>query len=307
MNDLSTEPRLEPTEYRHFRVVPRTPVIGGSIEGINLEQMTDEVAEDLREALWTYGVLFGKRQGLSFDAMKRVALAFGDRLEEHTFAPTLAEDGHPEVVVIERLEGDRSKSTTDIWHHDVTARKNPNIMSILQAEQVPFGADTMWSSMTAAYARLPEALRLMFTNLFIEHDSLYLMLRHDFGSASMTVEKMASLQETHAHPAVVKHHATGRPCLFVGNGYVKRVRGYVTEVSDLVIKIANEMPKIPEIQVRHQWEPGDFAIWDNFATAHYGVSADIGNQVRRLYRVASWSETVAPQPFCSSEGDSARA
>lgn len=42
----------------------------------------------------------------------------------------------------------QAKTTTDIWHHDVSARKHPNIMSILQADQVAFGADTMWSSMT---------------------------------------------------------------------------------------------------------------------------------------------------------------
>lgn len=30
----------------------------------------------------------GRNQNLPFDVMKRVALAFGDQLEKHTFAPT---------------------------------------------------------------------------------------------------------------------------------------------------------------------------------------------------------------------------
>ncbi len=288
---------LQERSYRHFRVTPRTPVIGGWIEDYHLGDLNDEAAADLRDALWHYGVLFARKQHLSFDAMKAVAWACGDQLETHSYAPTMADQGHPEVVIIRKLQSDKAKTTTDIWHHDVSARKHPNIMSILQADQVPFGADTMWSSMTSAYDRLPDALKQLFLNIDVDHDTLYLMLRHDFGDASMSPEKIAALGEAHTHPAVIAHHATGKPCLFVGNGYVKRVHGYSAEISELILKIANEMPKIPELQVRHQWEAGDVAIWDNFATCHYGVSADIGDQLRLLHRVASWSESVTPTAY----------
>ncbi|MEQ1498533.1 MAG: TauD/TfdA family dioxygenase [Novosphingobium sp.] len=289
--------RLETRDYTSFRIVPRTPVIGGWIEGCNLADLDESGLAELRDALWHYGVLFGRGQNLSFEAMKRVALAYGDRLEEHTFAPTKADEGHPEVVVIERLNTDQAKATTDLWHHDVLSRKHPNIMSILQAEQVPFGADTMWASMVSAYERLPLGLKLLFESIEIEHDSLYLMLRHDFGDPTI-VEKIIANREHAVHPAVVRHHATGKPCLMVGDAYVQRIKGYETSQSEALIKLANEMSRIPEIQVRHQWEPGDVAIWDNFGTSHYGVSADIGASLRRLHRVASWSESVRPEPYC---------
>mgnify|MGYP000117570210 CR=1 FL=1 len=32
---------LEPRDYRHFRIVPRTPVIGGWIEGCNLADLDE--------------------------------------------------------------------------------------------------------------------------------------------------------------------------------------------------------------------------------------------------------------------------
>ena len=67
---------LEKTEYRHFTVIPRTPAIGGVIEGGDFENMTDDFAEDLRDALWKVGVLFGLGRNLSFDAMKNVSLIF---------------------------------------------------------------------------------------------------------------------------------------------------------------------------------------------------------------------------------------
>lgn len=280
--------------FKHFEVTPVSPRLGGIVTGIHLSELTDESAAELRQALWHYGVLFAREQFLSPDQQKKVGLFFGDQLEKHSFGKTLAEEGHPEVLVIEKFASDKSQTTTDIWHHDVSARKHPNIMSVLQADEVPFGGDTMWSSASAAYEALPYALKLLFLNLDIDHDSAYLVLRHDFGDASTAAEKMLQLGESNTHPAVVNHPFTGKLCLFVGNAYVKRVHGYPTELSELIIKMANEMPKLPEYQVRYQWSKGDVAMWDNFGTTHYGVTADLGNQARRLYRVAAWSENVTP-------------
>jgi alpha-ketoglutarate-dependent taurine dioxygenase len=93
---------------------------------------------------------------------------------------------------------------------------------------------------------------------------------------------------------VINHPATGKLCLFVGNGYIKRVHGYNTDQSDAILQLANQLPRTPEIQVRHQWKKGDLAIWDNFGTTHYGVAGDVGDQLRRLYRVAAWSPKVRP-------------
>ena len=86
--------------YAQFTVKPCTPVIGGRIEGCHLAELDETGAADLREALWEYGVLFASDQHLSFEQMKQTAHIFGDRLEEHTFAPTMANEGHPEVVKI---------------------------------------------------------------------------------------------------------------------------------------------------------------------------------------------------------------
>jgi taurine dioxygenase len=152
----------------------------------------------------------------------------------------------------------------------------------------------MWTSATAAYERLPYALKLMFLNLDVEHDTVYMALRHGFGDASTDVEKLIRLGEASTHPAVINHPFTGRLGLFIGNGYVKRVHGYTAETSELILRIANELPTIPELQVRHQWRKGDVALWDNYGTLHYGVTADLGTQVRRLYRVAAWSKNVHP-------------
>ena len=281
-------------EFKHFTVVPCTPTIGGTIEGIHLSELTDESAAELRTALWHYGVLFAREQHLTPEQQKRVASYFGDELEKHSFGGSLAEQGHPEVLKIQMVSNKTGKLTTDHWHQDVTGRKHPNIMAVLQAEEVVFGADTMWASSSAAWDSLPYAMKLLFLNIDIEHDGVYAVLRHGFANAREMAAGLMQKDEANIHPAVVHHPFTGRLCLYVGNGYVKRVHGYPTDLSELIIKLANELPKTPEYQVRHQWRKGDVAMWDNFGTWHYGVTGDLGDQPRLLYRVAAVSKTIVP-------------
>jgi alpha-ketoglutarate-dependent taurine dioxygenase len=290
----AAQSRLMTQEFKHFRVVPCTPTIGGTVEGLHLSRLNDEVASELRTALWTYGVLFAREQHLDHDQHKALARVFSDELEMHTFGKTLAAQGHPEVLLIQKKAGQGQRTTTDAWHHDVTGRSHPNVAAVLQADEVPFGADTMWASASAAYERLPYALKLMFLNLEVEHDLLYFIQRHDYSDNPAFLEKVLKAAESNTHPAVINHPVTGKLCLFVGNGYVKRVHGYNTDMSDAILQLANQLPRTPELQVRHQWRKGDIAIWDNFGTTHYGVSGDVGDQFRRLYRVAAWSPKVRP-------------
>ena len=132
------------TGYTAFDLHPSTPVIGAEIRNLRLSNLSEKTAEQLRHALWRYGVLFLRDQFLSHDELSAAGRLFGPELENHTFGKTLKDEGYPEVLVIEQFESDRAKTTTDIWHHDVTGRKNPNLVSVLQATEVPFGADTMW-------------------------------------------------------------------------------------------------------------------------------------------------------------------
>ena len=279
--------------FSQFDVTPATPVLGAYLSGLNLAEVTEAAAEELRAALWRYGVLFLRDQHLTPEQLTAAGYLFGPQLEEHTFGKTMADEGHPEVLVIEQMQSDRAKTTTDIWHHDVTARQNPNLVSVLQASEVPFGADTMWTSAAAAFEWLPDALKVLFLTLDVEHDTAYMALRHDFAPADKLADLVA-LGESAIHPAVIRHPFNDRLCLFVGNGYTKRIHGYSAEQGEHLIKLATEQAKIPEIQVRFQWQPGDIAIWDNLGTLHYGVTGDLRNQKRLLHRVAAWSPDIRP-------------
>jgi alpha-ketoglutarate-dependent taurine dioxygenase len=282
-----------PVDYGAFRAVPLAPTIGARIEGPRLTELDADGVEALRTALWRHGVLFVPAQHLDFDEHKRVARWFGDQLEQHAHGRTMAADGHPEVLVIQKSPRAGRTTTTDVWHHDVTGREHPNLASVLQAVNVPFGADTVWASASAAYDRLSYALKLLFLNLDIDHDTLYGLLRHGQVSSGERVERIAAQRERTTHPAVIRHPQTGRLCLFVGNAWSRRVRDCTSDQGELLMRLANDMSRMPELQVRWAWRRGDVAIWDNFGTTHYGVTGDAGAD-RLLYRVAAWSPRVRP-------------
>lgn len=93
---------------------------------------------------------------------------------------------------------------------------------------------------------------------------------------------------------MIHHPFTGEPILFVGNAWSKRIHGYSADHSEPLLRLANDMSRQPELQVRWQWRKGDCALWDNFGTTHYGVVGDTGSQTRRLYRVSAFSPRIRP-------------
>ena len=102
-------------------------------------------------------MLFFRDQPLTCDEHKAFARRFGE-LHVHPVLQQMAEQGHPEIVV---LESDaRRPVVADRWHSDVTFEREPPLGSILRAVEVPSaGGDTMWSSMTAAYDALSEPMK----------------------------------------------------------------------------------------------------------------------------------------------------
>ena len=99
------------------------------------------------------------------------------------------------------------------------------------------------------------------------------------------------------HPLIVVHPESDRPALNIAPATATSLEGLPGDEGAELLEWLLDFSTREEEAYVHQWEPGDVALWDNFGTTHYGVSADIGTQLRRLYRVASWSEKIAPEPY----------
>lgn len=263
------------------RVVPLTRSIGAVVEGLDRGAAVDaSELETLRAAVALHHVVFLPGRQLGDHSLRRLAARFG----------TLRVSPVHELVgatrttsVIEDSEA-RPPAGFD-WHTDLSWTHDPPELGFLSALTIPpVGGDTLWVSLTAAYAQMPAPLQERCRNLRAIHrpDSTLLASVVAHHGAAVAEE----LQRRHppvAHPLVRLHPVTGRPGLFVSPLYVEEIAGLDREGSDRLLVELRRAIDDPHHQVRWRWSAGDLAIWDETATCHRAL-ADHYPQLRRMRR-----------------------
>ncbi|MCK9931875.1 TauD/TfdA family dioxygenase [Frankia sp. Mgl5] len=297
-------------------VRPLSGYTGAEIHGVDLrEELDDATVAEIRSALLTWKVVFFRDQNLDHAQQVAFGRRFGKLTPAHPHE-TAPPEGFPEILPIDsrryaQLFGNRKVTYDNGWHTDVTALVNPPAGSILRADIVPpYGGDTAWTNLVAAYQALPEPLRTLADSLRARHSfSLPIFDGGEYG------KRIASNPLVAIHPVVRVHPETGERALFVSPSFTARdneIIGLSARQSHRVLELFYEQIARPEFTVRFKWNPGDIAFWDNRATAHLGPS-DLGHLDfdRVLYRVTlegdvpvgvdgAESELVAGQPFLGS-------
>ena len=243
-----------------------TPCIGAEIGGVDLSQaLPDVVIDDIRQALLDHRVVFFRDQSITSEQHIAFARRFGD-LEVHPF--TSNKPDQPEIILLENDE--QNKSRINVWHSDVTWRREPSLGSILKAVEVPeSGGDTVWANMVAAYAGLPDEVKQRIDPLFAIHD-----FTSSFGRG-MAPDRLAELQKQYPearHPLVRTHPETGEKALYVNAAFTREIEDMDPDESRVLLDFLYRRAHVPEYQVRFQWRPGSIAFWDNRTTQHYPVS-----------------------------------
>ncbi|MFF3492129.1 TauD/TfdA dioxygenase family protein [Streptomyces sp. NPDC002795] len=265
--------------YELFDLVPQGATIGAEISGLDLSKpLSPELREELNRALLEWKVLFFRGQHLTSERQREFARNWGE-LETN---PLLERGDSEDVVRFDKGAGG-VPSYENVWHTDVTFRERPALGAVLQLREVPpFGGDTMWADMAAAYDNLSDEVKARIEGAEAEHDFLP-GFRRFYGP-----ERLAQWQELFppvTHPVVRRHPETGRRMLFVNTSFTTRILGMERAESDRLLRLLYQQAHVPEFQVRFHWQPGDIAFWDNRATQHYAV-ADYGDARRVAERVA---------------------
>ena len=135
----------------------------------------------------------------------------------------------------------------------------------------PLG-DTIFSSMTKAFATLSESTRskLLGRNAVNSYNHGYSRDRKSGPRKPLTEEQKRKTPDRE-HPAVRTHPYNGKKCLFVNEGYTTALVGMERSESDALLAGIFEHLKRDELTYRHRWQAGDFLIWDNCATQHRAV------------------------------------
>lgn len=286
-------------EAAGIEVLPVAGHTGAEIRGLDLASgLLPAQVEAVRAAVLRWKVVFFRDQRLDHAGQVAFARLFGEPVvlpRRGKASPA----GFPEVeTTADRLElggrfgmeheewlRRRRHTLLRGWHCDHGARVDPPAATILRAETVPpYGGDTTWSNLAAAYAGLSAPVRAFVDGLRAEHrlgvgyqprpgDDAY--VRHLLDHQTATV-----------HPLVRVHPETGERVLFVNGYYVEQIAGLSRHESAAVLELLLEQATRPEYTVRFRWEPGSVAFWDNRATIHLapGDNAHLGHP-RTVHRV----------------------
>ncbi|MEV5014549.1 TauD/TfdA dioxygenase family protein [Streptomyces sp. NPDC053780] len=265
--------------YEHFEVVPQARTIGAEIRGVDLSRpLGATLREELNRALLEWKVLFFRAQHLTPGQQRDFAGHWGE-LETN---PLLSAGDSADVVRFDKGAGS-APTYENVWHTDVTFRERPALGAVLQLREVPpFGGDTMWADMAAAYDNLPPEVKERVDGARAVHDFIPGFARF-YGP-----ERLAPHQDLFPpveHPVVRTHPETGRRMLFVNTSFTTRITGMDRAESDRLLRLLFQQAHVPEYQVRFRWQAGDVAFWDNRATQHYAVG-DYGSERRVAERVA---------------------
>jgi len=153
--------------YDTIAIEKLTPIIGAEIDGIDLAQpLGNRQIDELHRALAENLVIFFRDQQLSEDQHLAFGRLFGE-LHIHPAAPSVA--GKPELMII-HADKDSPRANGEGWHSDVSCDTAPPMGSILYIRKCPpYGGDTLFASMYAAYDALSDRMRAYLDGLTAEH------------------------------------------------------------------------------------------------------------------------------------------
>lgn len=270
-------------------ITPQSLHIGAQIDGIDLSRpLPYAQREAIRAALLRWKVLFFHDQHL--DHAQQVALGrqFGELTVGHPVFGHV--EGHPEIYSVgrdrfkARFTDERLVRPWSGWHTDVSAAVNPPAAAILRGVDIPpYGGDTQWTDLVAAYNGLSPTLRAFVDGLRGEH-----RFTPPEGAEARPgfSEPLAARPLVSEHPLVRVHPETGEKALFVSPSFLKRIVGLSPRESEQLLELLFEQAIRPEYTVRFKWRPGSLAFWDNRVTAHQPpTDIHATDLARQLYRI----------------------
>lgn len=294
--------------------------IGAYVDDVDLTGDLDaSTVEQLRRALLMHKVLFFRNQQLDHASQVALGQRFGPLAVRARSQDTEELASFPQILTIspqldkqlvgadyEAVFRRRWDSSISGWHVDASQVVNPPAVAILRAEKVPpFGGDTHWTNLVAAYDSLSAPLRAMCDELRAEHNFWAAHRLDPADPVERRAIEMIGNQRVAVHPVVRVHPETGERALFVNPSRTSHILGMNPVESRKLLELLFEELTRPQYTVRFSWEPGSVAVWDNRSTAHLAAAdidhlADVAGAARVMHRVSTVGDIpVGPDGFTS--------
>ena len=263
-------------------------VVAGDVRYLNIEQIAE-----LRRLVCEHEVIVLRNQNLSAAEQVDFSRKFGPAGPTPFIEPSA---DHPEVIkVLKEASDGNAFNFGGAWHSDFSFQPEPPSFTLLHAIDIPpYGGDTLWSSMTAAYSHLHADKKAELDAVMAVHTARDAYSRKmqplHSGLSNMNIVCDDSANDTQAHPLIVSHPETGKRVLFFNRAYVRDLVGVPEAAVQPMLDWLHNYTTDARFTLRHRWSRGDLLIWDNRSTQHYALN-DYAGFRRELHRTTVAGET----------------
>lgn len=277
---------------RNVEIRPVTGVFGAEVLGVRLADLTDAELVDVRSAMCRYEVVVFRDQFLSPAEQSAFSRRLGPSAET-PFVRTM--DDFPDVIrVVKEADEGAAFNFGGAWHSDFSFLEHPPSFTILAAVDVPpYGGDTVFASMSAAWRALDPTTQARLRDLSAVHTARDAYSRRmqpvHSGMRGMTIECDDSANDERRHPLARRHGETGETVLFFNRAYVRDVDGMERSEAVELLNVLHAHTTDATLTYRHRWQPGDVVVWDNRSTQHLAVN-DYAGFRRELTRTTVQGE-----------------
>jgi taurine dioxygenase len=245
-----------------------TTNIGAVIGGVDLRHpLSPEAADFVRRALVTHGVVFLRGQDIDLDQFWAFMENFGRPQKEE-----IGGTEHDRPADVQTVDYAPNRFSTATWHADTTSLAQPPVATALRAQAPPpFGGDTCWASMYAAWEALSEPMQRLLDGLSAVHSMRPTAARMGEHGDAFLARYGALHPVDSVHPVVLTHPESGRKALYVSECFTTRIVELSPLDSEAVLGGLFRHLQRPDFTMRWKWTAGDIAMWDNRCTQHYAV------------------------------------
>lgn len=246
------------------------PKIGSRVVWDRREDLfTPEAAALIRAKVEERTVLVFPKLNLSDEEQVRITDLIGSRQQMHFNAETGEAEEIYQVTLDEKINPQPEYVLgTFFWHMDgITIDAPPSFATLISARRVaPQGGQTEFASTYAAYEGLPDAEKAELEGLRAQH-SVKASLRHITDAIPARVrDAVIGIGLVKEHP-LVWTHKSGRKSMVIGTTADFIVDMPVPAGRAMLVRL-QEWAAQPDFSYRHQWQEGDFVIWDNTGAMH---------------------------------------
>ena len=250
------------------QVQPTDSTLGAIVTGVKLASLSEADWRAIEDAFHAHAVLVFPGQHLSRDQQAAFGRHFGefDTLVAHTGSvpiSNLLPDGRirdaadPIMGILRGNEG---------WHTDSSYMPLAAKASILSAQVVARnGGETEWADMRAAWDALAPEAKRRIEPLAARHSLVHSQAK--IGELAKGFKYGYEGHDAPLRPLVKRHPVTGRRSLFIGR-HAYGIPGLTDAESERLLDELLEFACQPPRVLRHRWQVGDVAIWDNRCVLH---------------------------------------